>query len=103
MTANQFTTFWALPFFQLGFDEFGHSFFLDEGQVLYHAHVKMSAVPVIDLLQALAGKLRTFETEVHLALQQRGTSLFENGALLVTGTATGAVGHPQPLAFHIML
>ena len=62
-------------------------------KVLNHAHPVIPAVPLIDTLQVTAGKVRAFKTKRDKVACYLFTLTFKEGALLVTGTAPGAVSN----------
>ena len=62
-------------------------------EVFNHAHVVKGVVPFIKPAEGFAGKIRAFKTERDKIACYLFTLTFKEGALLVPGTAPGAVSN----------
>jgi len=92
----------AFPSLFLLLEEPPDAVVLDEPQVLDHTHTVEACVAFIDTVELLAGVITAFVAVLHLAVQEEAAALFKKSALLVSRTATDAVGHSDSLALHIM-
>jgi hypothetical protein len=102
VNADDAATFRAFVFSFLLRDEGVDSVVPYELQVLDHAHAVSRAVPSVELLQPIAGEAAALVAEANLVVHQQVAPLFNEGALLVSGYAAGAVCGLDPLAAQVM-
>jgi len=98
VTAYHGSTLRALPLYLFLFQKLPDTLLLNIFKVLNHAHPVKSAVALVDTLQPLAWKIPAFIAVLYPTAQKIITSLFQEGAFLVSGPAADAVRHPDSLA-----
>jgi hypothetical protein len=98
MATNYSTALGALPFLPFFFQEFLHTFFLDELQVFEHAHVILCSVTLIQAFHPLAGQYFTTNAETFffhvIAIRDDATPTI----IIISLTATWALVLPAQVA-----
>jgi hypothetical protein len=82
-------------------NEFIHSVLFDVFEVLDQAHVKMSTIALVCVLESLAGKITALEAVGNFAVDEELAVLLQVRALLAPRPAPRAVRHPDSLASNI--
>jgi hypothetical protein len=93
----------AFPLLLLPFEQFPNTILLNELKVLDHAHPIASSVALVDIAELLAGKIIALITVFHLAIGEQITSLFEEGTILISGSATDTIRDSDSLVLDIVL
>ena len=91
VAADYAATFLAFPLFPFLLQKVPHAVLFDECQVLYHAQMIESAVPLVERKKAAARKITTLMTEAYKAFAQQLALFAHVCAVLSARSATGAV------------
>lgn len=102
MAASYLPALGALPSFLFPGKKLLDTILLDVLQVFNHAHPEKGAVPFIKFTEVFAGEIRAFIAVLYLPTQKERALLFEEGALFVSRSATGAVRHSDSLALYLI-
>ncbi len=87
----------ALPAFFFPDKKLLHAVRFDVFQVLNHTHSVIFFVTVVQALKVFAGEIRALITKLNLFVEKQVTFLFKKSALLVSGSAAGAIRVSYPL------
>ena len=102
VTADYASALRTFPSIFLLYDKLLDTVLLDELKVFDHAHPEESSIAIIDVTEPFTWEILTVITVSHLTIQEQIASLLEECTLLIPRSATDAVRHFNPLAFHIM-
>ena len=103
MTAERPSAGRTAPFFFLCSEEFFHPTFFDICKIFQKAHPEKRLISRIDMSEVFTRVLWTFIAKLYGMIQKMRASFFKKRTCLISRSAPGAVRHPNPLAFHIML
>lgn len=102
MAADYPATLRAAPLRRFPFQEPPDAILFDKFEVLYHAHMVIDAVALIEGLKAATGEIPAIIAEPHEAFPQQPALLFHEGTVLAARQAAGAVCLPKALLFQVV-
>ena len=103
VTADHVSAFRTFPLFHFLSQKALNAVLFDIHQVLQHAHVIKSTVPLIECFKAAAWKINTLIAEAYKPLTQQVALFTHVCAIIATGTATGTIRLVKTLLFQVVL